>query len=120
MGRTVLEFLGLHGSDRTGEVDLLLCTVTDHDGLVQQHRVLLEDYLDPAGACGHENLLDFIAHAVDLESHVSCRDTECETAIGTGHRSVCGGSHDGCSNDWLLLGVKNCSRHLPGLCRQRE
>ena len=65
-GGPVLEVFRTDGSNGTGQVALALDTVTDHHGLIEEHRVLLEDDAE----------LTLVSHGDDLFGITDAGDTD--------------------------------------------
>ena len=108
-GGTVLEVIGPDGSDGTGEVALLLDTVTDHDGLVKELGVLLEDHIEN-GLVSDGNHLGGVTDAgnfnVRARGHVKT-----ESTVNIGHRADgrVSDNHHGGTDDRCTGGIGNRS-----------
>ena len=83
--RAVLEVLTADGGHGTGQVALFLDAVTDHDGLVEEHRILLEDDTE-LGLVPDGNDLFGIADAGDADGSPG-GDAEAECAVQAGDGS---------------------------------
>ena len=92
---TVGQFLGVHGGHGTGEVHLLLDTVTHHHRLFQHHLVLLKDHIHAALGSGDIHLCGHITQAGYLKGNLGIGHTDGESTVGPGHVGIVGaGDHD--------------------------
>ena len=82
-GGTILQIIRAHGSHGTREVALLLDTVTDHDGLVEEFGVFLEDDVED-GLVGRRERLIGIADAGHVDAGTS-RNVQLEGAVDISH-----------------------------------
>ena len=108
-GGTVLEILLADGRDGTGEVTLLLDTVTDHDGLVEELGVLLKDHVEN-GLVSDGDHLAGVADAGNLDVRAGGH-VQTEGTVQIGHRADGRVAHDdhGGTDDRCAAGIGNRS-----------
>ena len=119
-GRLVLEVVGAHRSHGTGEVGLLLHTVTDHDRLLKEFGVLFEDEID-LGPASDGNGLRRITDAGHSDARLrryiqGVRSVD----VRNGSKSVDSNNHDGGSDDGFSVFVDYRSSQGPVLGQQSE
>ena len=129
--RTVLQVFRTDGGHGTGQVALLLDTVTDDHGLIQEFGILLEDDVED-GLVGRRECLVGVADAGHVDAGAS-GDVEPEGTVDIGHgadRAVAddddGGSDDGSAGsvgnrtaDSAVLGGRNRAQQA-GHCDHRS
>ena len=117
----VLQFLGLDRRNRTGQVHLFLGTVTHHDGLLQDHVVLLHRNVHRTLASADLDTLCHIAEAREIQDGITGRDTEGPGSIHSGHRAIGGAIHDHPdTGDRLPRSIDDLSGYRTGLRSQAK
>ena len=94
MSSSVLELLAVNYADSTCKVNLLLCTVTDHDSLLDQHVIFCKIDGDLVLCSRNSHKLGFITKRRHIENYLCCRHCECEASVLSCHYTVCRSVND--------------------------
>ena len=119
-GGQVLEVVGAYGSDSTGEVALLLYTITDDDGLLKELVVLFKSEIN-YGTSGNCDCLGRVTDAGNRDAGLSGY-IEGISTVNVGHGSEGGVAHhhDGSTHDGVSILIDYLSGKRPVLGERCE